>query len=80
MPILGNIRQKNEIVFSSRIYWDHEKPIDSNIFIKDFVDEIKFIINGVDDEILNQDKKKIIIKKILKLMPFSVTCHPNLIY
>jgi len=56
---LGYIRQKNQIIFPIGIYWGYKKPIDSTIFIKDFIDEIKFLsLNGVDVEILNQDKKK----------------------
>lgn len=70
-PILGYIRQKNQIVFPIGIYWGHEKPIDSNIFIKDFVDEIKFLSsNGIDVEILNKDKKKIIKNLLIRIDAF----------
>jgi len=70
-PILGYIRQKNQIVFPIGIYWGYEKPINSNIFIKDFVDEIKFLsLNGIDVEILNKDKKKIIITIFIRIDAF----------
>lgn len=53
-PILGYIRQKNQTVFPIGIYWGHNKPSDSNIYIKDFVDEVKTLVqNGIDVDIFN---------------------------
>jgi len=47
-PILGYIRQESQIVFPIGIYWGKDKPSDSNIFLKDFLDEIKdLILNGI---------------------------------
>lgn len=63
-PILGYIRQYNQIVFPIGIYWGHEKPYDSNIFMKDFIDEVQNLsLNGISVELLNKNNKKIIINK-----------------
>lgn len=50
-PILGYIRQinKDQSVFPIGIYWGNRKPDNSNDFMKDFVDEITYLIqNGID--------------------------------
>jgi len=47
-PILGYIRQFNQTVFPIGIYWGHEKPGDSNIFMNDFIEEVRdLILNGI---------------------------------
>lgn len=43
-PILGYIRQLNQTVFPIGLYWGHEKPGDSNIFMNDFIEEVKDLI------------------------------------
>lgn len=56
-PILGYIRQSVQHVFPIGIYWGHEKPYDSNDFIKDFVEEAKhLILNGITIEVFNNNK------------------------
>lgn len=59
-PILCYIRPYSNIVFPIGIYWGYDKPSDSNDFLQEFYDEIKYLIsNGI--EIKN--KSGIIIKK-----------------
>lgn len=66
-PILGYIRQERQIVFPIGIYWGNEKPSDSYIFLKDFLDEIKdLILNGISIEVFDKNNKSsIIIKKVI---------------
>ncbi|KAF0749985.1 Uncharacterized protein FWK35_00027513, partial [Aphis craccivora] len=50
-PILGYIRQLNQTAFPIGIYWCHEKPEDSNIFMNDFTEEVSdLILNGITVE------------------------------
>lgn len=63
-PILCYIRPYSNIVFPIGIYWGYDKPSDSNDFLHDFYNEIKYLINnGI--EIKNKSgiltKKQIII-------------------
>lgn len=63
-PILGYIRQTHSIVFPIGIYWGNEKPHDSNIFMKNFNDELKdLIVNGVSIEVCDQNNRYITSKK-----------------
>jgi len=63
-PILGYIRQFNQTVFPIGIYWGHEKPGDSNIFINDFIEEVRdLILNGLTVELFNKDKQLVKLKK-----------------
>ncbi|CAI6361869.1 unnamed protein product [Macrosiphum euphorbiae] len=66
-PILGYIRQESQIVFPIGIYWGNEKPSDSNIFLKDFLDEINdLILNGISIEVFDKNNKSsIVIKKVI---------------
>lgn len=56
-PILGYIRPLNNLVFPIGIYWGHEKPEDSNEFLRDFVNEVNtlmhfgIIINGITRQV-----------------------------
>lgn len=57
-PILGYIRQTHSIVFPIGVYWGNEKPHDSNIFMKNFNDEIKDLIeNGINIKVHDQNNK-----------------------
>lgn len=63
-PILAYIRQKNEFVFPIGIYWGYNKPEDSNMFVKYFVDEIKEIITyGIDVEVISNNSLTFVIHK-----------------
>jgi len=65
-PILAYIRQKNEFVFRIGIYWGYNKPEDSNMFIKYFVDEIKEIITyGIDVEVISNNSLTVIHKSVI---------------
>jgi len=65
-PILAYIRQKNEFVFPIGIYWGYNKPEDSNMFIKYFVDEIKEIITyGIDVEVISNNILTVIHKSVI---------------
>jgi len=58
-PILGYIFPFNKSVFPIGIYWENEKPADSNQFMNDFINEIKFLTeNGIE---LNSIMKKVSI-------------------
>lgn len=47
--ILGYIRPFKNYVFPIGIYWGHEKPEDSNLYLKQFVIEAKELLtNGID--------------------------------
>jgi len=43
-PILGYIRHLQNLVFPIGIYWGHEKPKDSNEFLRDFVNEVNTLM------------------------------------
>jgi len=61
-PILAYIFPYNNNVFPIGIYYGHNKPQDSNIFIKDFVAEmLKLSTHGI---VINNITKKVIIKAI----------------
>lgn len=63
-PILGYIRQKNMGVFPIGIYWGNEKPYDGNIFMKNFVDELKDLtLNGINIEVCDKNNKFIVSNK-----------------
>lgn len=63
-PILGYIRQLNQTVFPIGIYWGHEKPGDSNIFMNDFIEEVSDLIsNGITIELFDKNKQLINFKK-----------------
>ncbi|CAI6373978.1 unnamed protein product [Macrosiphum euphorbiae] len=48
-PILGYIRPFKNSVFPIGIYWGHEKPDDSNLYLKQFCVEAKELLtNGVN--------------------------------
>lgn len=48
-PIQGYIRPFKNHVFPIGIYWGHEKPEDSNLYLKQFVIEAKELLtNGID--------------------------------
>jgi len=65
-PILGYIRQTNETVFPIGIYWGHNKPGDSNIYIKNFVDEVRVLIqNGIDVDIFNNKTLTTVHKNVV---------------
>lgn len=65
-PILAYIRQINEFVFPIGIYWGYNKPEDSNMFIKYFVDEIKEIITyGIDVEVISNNILTVIHKSVI---------------
>jgi len=64
-PILGYIRQNIESVFLIGLYWGYNKPVDGNLFIKDFVDEISsLIINGIYVDIIIENTLKTVHKKV----------------
>lgn len=64
-PILGYIRQTTETVFLIGVYWGYNKPVDGNLFIKDFVDEISsLIINGIYVDIIIENTLKTVHKKV----------------
>jgi len=64
-PILSYIRQNIETVFLIGIYWGYNKPVDGNLFIKDFVDEISsLIINGIYVDIIIDNTLKTVHKKV----------------
>lgn len=44
-PILCYIRPYSNIVFPIGIYYGNDKPKDSNVFLNDFYNEIKYLIN-----------------------------------
>lgn len=71
-PILGYIRQnKNQSVFPIGIYWGNRKPDDSNVFMKDFVEEITYLIqNGIDVEHLNNKTLTVVEHKNLAIDSF----------
>lgn len=47
-PILAYIRPKSDIVFPVRLYCGNQKPLVSNDYLKDFVDEAKYLVmNGI---------------------------------
>jgi len=71
-PILGYIRQnKDQSVFSIGIYWGNRKPDNSNDFMKDFVDEITYLIkNGIDLEHLNNKTLTVAVHKNLAIDSF----------
>lgn len=46
-PILGYLRPLKNKVFPIGIYWDYEKPKDSNEFLREFVNEIIVLTNDV---------------------------------
>ncbi|KAF0748558.1 Uncharacterized protein FWK35_00020988 [Aphis craccivora] len=56
-PILGYIRPLQNLVFPIGIYWGHEKPKDSNEFLRDFVNEVNTLmrfginINGTNKQV-----------------------------
>ncbi|CAI6369898.1 unnamed protein product [Macrosiphum euphorbiae] len=61
-PILAYIFPYNKNVFPIGIYYGHEKPLDSNIFIKDFVAEmLRLSTHGI---VIDNITKKVIIKAI----------------
>lgn len=65
-PILGYIRQENETVFPIGIYWGYNKPDDSNVFLNDFVAEIReLVLNGIDVELLNNNILTVFHKKVI---------------
>lgn len=71
-PILGYIRQTS-MVFPIGIYWGNEKPYDSNIYMKNFVDEIKIlIVNGLSVEVYDKNNKYITTKKKITIDAFFV--------
>lgn len=48
-PILCYIRPHSNIVFPIGIYWGHDKPSDSNDFLRDFYEEVVHLIhNGIE--------------------------------
>lgn len=50
-PILAYIRPKSDLVFPVGLYCGNQKPTDSNDYLKDFVDEAKYLIlNGIQLE------------------------------
>ncbi|XP_025408468.1 uncharacterized protein LOC112682162 [Sipha flava] len=50
-PILAYIRPKSDLVFPVGLYCGNQKPSDSNDYLKDFVDEAKYLIlNGFELE------------------------------
>lgn len=65
-PILGYIRQENETVFPIGIYWGYSKPDDSNVFLNDFVTEIReLVINGINVELLSNNSLTVFHKKVI---------------
>ncbi|CAI6377285.1 unnamed protein product [Macrosiphum euphorbiae] len=47
-PILAYIRPKSDLVFPVGLYCGNQKPSDSNDYLKDFVDEAKYLVlNGI---------------------------------
>jgi len=70
-PILGYIRQFNQTVFPIGIYWGHEKPGDSNIFMNDFIEEVRdLILNGITVKLFNKDKQLVSLKKNVTIDAF----------
>jgi len=63
-PILGYIIR--ETVFPIGIYWGYNKPDDSNVFLNDFVAEIKeLVLNGIDVELLKNNILTVFHKKVI---------------
>jgi len=47
-PILAYMRPKSDLVFPVGLYCGNQKPSDSNDYLKDFVDEAKYLVlNGI---------------------------------
>lgn len=70
-PILGYIRQFHQTVFPIGIYWGLEKPGDSNIFMNDFIEEVRdLILNGITVELFNKDKQLVNLKKKIAIDAF----------
>ncbi len=45
-------------MFPIGIYWGHEKPEDSNIFMNDFTEEVSdLILNGITVELFDKNKQ-----------------------
>lgn len=79
--ILGYIRQKNQVVFPIGFCWGHKKPYNNNIFMEDFIDEVKNLyLNGICVKLINKDNEKIVIQKNFLMMPFVVIHQPKHIY
>jgi hypothetical protein len=50
LVMLGTI-QINQYVFLIRLYWGKEKPSNSNLFLNDLVDELKYLADhGMDTD------------------------------